>query len=93
MGYCPFSFSVGSRYSKLYHDTAGLGVQQGGHDTASSASRHGHDMTTIRPGGPATRPACARGERHGLAARGESRYKFCIVARGDLLCRNTAQQG
>ena len=29
---------------------------------------------------------------HGLAAGGESRYKFCIVAGGDLLCRNIAQQ-
>ena len=48
MGSCLFSFCAGSRYSKLYHDTAGLGVQQGDHDTVGS---------------PATRPAYARGER------------------------------
>ena len=55
MGYCPFSFCAGSRYSKLYPYTAGLGAQQGGHDTTSSP--------VTRQGGPATRPACARGKR------------------------------
>ena len=46
MGYCPFSVCVGSRYSRLYRDTARLGKdgrQRAGvcHDTAQ--------QDTIRP--------------------------------------------
>ena len=48
MGYCPFSFCVGSRYNKLYRDTAGLSAQHGGQDTNSSVSRYDHD-TARRP--------------------------------------------
>ena len=47
-------------------------MQQGGHDTASK----GHDTAGLSAG---ARDACA----HGLA-RGESRYKNCIVAGGGL---------
>ena len=46
----------------------------------SSASRHGHD-TAKRPYDTAGLPAGqAVARAHDMAAGGESRYKFCIVA-------------
>ena len=65
MGYCPFS-KVESRYSKLYCDTRhGLGrpwpgtTQPGGRQGLAEIMRHD---PAIRPRGPTTRSAWARGE-------------------------------
>ena len=94
MGYCPFS-SFRSRYNRLYRDTGQLGAhsqntirpdkQAGVH---SKALRHG---TATR----ATRLACAQGRAAAyvcVLAIVVSRYNFCIVVGGDLLCRDTTQQ-
>ena len=81
MGYCQFSFGAGSRYSKLYRDTAGLGEQQGA-TIRPTALRYG---STTRPGGLVTWPVCARGERQRARMAWPqivSRYKFCIVEGG-----------
>ena len=81
-------FQPESRYNELYRDTGQLGAVAGattrparGHDTASWAA--------ILLRGHATRSAA---RVHGLA-RGELRYKNCIVARGVCLCRNMAWLG
>ena len=92
MGYCP--------YKVLSHNTAGCIVTQGswgaqqGPTIRPATLQHG---PTTRPGGPATRPAYVLGEwqRARMAwPLGVSRDTMvCIVAVGDLLCRNKAQQG
>ena len=91
-GLLPISQSW-SRYSTLYRDTEGVP----GHETAERVRARlairlamrmiqCSDTADLRVRGE--RRACA----HGLA-RGESRYKNCIVAGGNRLCHNMAQQG
>ena len=72
MGYCPFSVCAGSRYSKLYRDTVGLGVQQEGHDTARTRPRY--DPARVRHKAQHERHGPAR-TRHGLCLA----IQFCIV--------------
>ena len=50
LGYCPLTVCAGSRYSKLYRDTAGMGTAAGattrsglGHDTVEHAPRYDRD--------------------------------------------------
>ena len=88
LGYYPFTVCVGARYSKLYHDTrrtAGAHGQVG----------HGHDMATTRLTTRTIQRCDTAGLHAGASdlAKGESRYKNCIVAGGDRLCHNMAQQG
>ena len=81
-----------SRYSALYRDTgpgmARRGAQWHGHDTIE----HACDTASRQPryGLRHYRPTCGNACVHGLA-RGESRYKNCIVAGGDLLGRDTVR--
>ena len=92
MGYCP--------YKVFSHNTAGCIVTQGswgaqqGATIRPSTLQHG---PTTRPGGPATLQANALGEWQSARMAwplGVSRDTMvCIVAGGDLLCHNTAQQG
>ena len=59
MGYCPFSVCVGSRYNRLYRDTARLGKHQGSVVGAHGWPQYGRlSCDTAR--GPATRPAVRR---------------------------------
>ena len=77
MGYCPFLVCAWSRYSKLYRDTAGLGAQQEGHDTARTRPRYG----------PVRARHKAQRERHDLAHTQHGFYlaiQFCIVTREGL---------
>ena len=64
MGYCPFSVCAGSRYRRLYRDTARLGrageaglgagdrprYGRLGHDTTHDTTKGGHDTAGARPG-------------------------------------------
>ena len=64
MGYCPFS-SYGSRYNVLYRDKHGLGV----HGQVRYGRAGVQQGVATQPGGAATRPACARGERQRAGVR------------------------
>ena len=91
-GLLPISQSW-SQYSTLYRDTA----RAPGYETAERVHAGARSRATIWPAKGMTWSACAQGvlqraRSHGLA-RGDSRYKNCIVDGGDRLCRNMVMQG
>ena len=79
-------FGVGSRYYRLYYDTAGLDARQGGAIRPSKHARRGEQQdAATRPAMRATRSACAQEQAAARAAWPQGCVViqfFCIVIGG-----------